>query len=195
MKKLLIIGPLLGSNVLAHAQIDTTKSNLIKKRSELIGHGGNNEIKLNLAHALFAFPEITYERILEDNMGVGLSLAVSADKDSTHQILGTQYYRLYFGNKKANGFFIEGNAAIAHMSDSYKSITYMVDNNGTSIYSENSIIDRYTTFGLGLAVGGKLLTRNGFFGEIYLGGGRLFLDKPVKIYPRAGITIGKGFGN
>jgi hypothetical protein len=195
MKKLLIICLLLGSAVLTHAQIDTARSNSIKKRSELIGHGGNNEIKFNLAYALFAFPEITYERILEDNMGLGFSLAVSADKDNSHQILGTPYYRLYFGNKKANGFFIEGNAAVAYISDQYKNITYKIDNNGTTIFAEDPGTERYTTFGLGLAIGGKLLTRNGFFGEIYLGGGRLFLDKSITAYPRAGITIGKRFGN
>jgi len=34
---------------------------------------GNNELKINMAYAIAGFPEITYERILDDGGSVGLS--------------------------------------------------------------------------------------------------------------------------
>ena len=49
--------------------------------------------------------------------------------------------------------------------------------------------------GLGLAIGGKFLTKNGFIGEIYIGGGRNFIntDKIDGGYPRIGVSIGKRY--
>lgn len=46
---------------------------------------------------------------------------------------------------------------------------------------------------MGIAAGGKFLTKNGFVGEIYGGVGRLFGNSNVEAYPRGGITIGKRF--
>ncbi len=45
--------------------------------------------------------------------------------------------------------------------------------------------------GLGIAIGWKYLSRNNWIGEIYLGGGRDFINDGG--YPRLGISIGKRF--
>ena len=43
----------------------------------------NNELKINLAMSIGGLPEITYERFIADNMGVGLSAIKRSDRKST----------------------------------------------------------------------------------------------------------------
>jgi len=144
---------------------------------------------------LLAIPEITYERLLEDNMGVGLSVAIGITNEhifgSRLNYIITPHYRLYFGNKKANGFFIEGNAGITgHRERDYSSLLY------TSYppdFDYSRLEKNFTSFGLGAAAGAKFLTRNGFLGEAYLGVGRVFGSNSLDAYPRFGLTIGKRF--
>jgi len=152
---------------------------------------GNNELRINLLMSIIGLPELTYERYIADNMGVGLSVAVSLDKMenmSTRSII-SPYYRLYFGNKKASGFFIEGNMALVRQKE--LDYNYYYDN-GVTYQSE--LYTRLTTnFGFGGAIGVKLLARNGFVGEVYLGGGRLFGESIAEAYPRIGVSLGKRF--
>jgi len=69
MKKILLTTFLLGGAILANAQNNSTK------KENNSNETGKNELKVNLLTSIFSLPEISYERILEDNMGVGLSLA------------------------------------------------------------------------------------------------------------------------
>ncbi|UKT65716.1 hypothetical protein [Pedobacter mucosus] len=152
---------------------------------------GKNELKVNLLTSIFALPEISYERLLEDNMGVGLSLAFGIGNDddfSEYKFLAIPHYRLYFGKKEAAGFFIEGNAALGSVRERY----VYINSSYPSSYSFDS--SAKLNFGLGAAVGAKFLTRNGFLGEIFGGVGRfLGSDRNVEAYPRLGITLGKRF--
>lgn len=199
MKTTLLIVILIGSISWSKAQNGDTDSlsKAIKLRSEAIGHGGNNEIKINLLYSVLAIPEITYERIIEDNMGAGISLAIGATSENVFgskiNYIITPHYRLYFGNKKANGFFIEGNAGIISYKEfDYSSLPYTSYPTG---YNYTLHKENYTDFGLGAAAGAKFLTRNGFLGEAYLGVGRVFGGKSqsLEAYPRLGLTIGKRF--
>ncbi|WP_316829363.1 DUF3575 domain-containing protein [Pedobacter aquatilis] len=194
MKKHFLLALIMASSLFAFAQTDSV-SKTIKAKSEAIGHGGNNEVKINLLNTVIGIPEISYERLLEDNMGVGVSLAVRLTDENVYgsriNYLVTPHYRLYFGSKKANGFFIEGNAAV---------ISYKEFDGSTLPYTsypvgfDYSTLDKnYTKFGLGVAAGAKFLTRNGFLGELLLGGGRVFKSNSIDAFPRIGITIGKRF--
>ncbi len=137
-----------------------------------------NEVSLNLPIAIFAsFPEISYERILAEDMGVGLSMAFALEEEYLElDFIATPYARWYFGGsmdsakRYAAGFFIEANGAI-FTSDSYK---------------------KKTGYGLGLAVGWKFVTNGNWTGQIFAGAGRNF-NKGKEAYPRLGITIGKRF--
>jgi len=152
----------------------------------------NNEIKFNVPLAIYGLPEISYERIVEDNMAVGLSVSIAAerpynyltDKGIPERSIFCSYYRLYFGQKKAAGFYIEGNMAVS----SQKEVNIPDYFGGTVTPSYSS-----TGFGFGGAIGFKLLTKNGFTGDIYGGWGRLFGDNVYNSYPRVGICIGKRF--
>jgi len=185
MKKIILSITLFMAATCAYAQQDSL-ANAIKTRSAAIGHSGNNEIKVNLLYLVLGLPEISYERLIADNMGIGFSAVVSVDdQDLRHAFLAS--YRLYFGNKKANGFFIEGNGGI--VSEKEHHFYYSPENNG--IYQVTESTPSY--FGLGAAAGAKFLTRNGFLGEAYLGAGRLLGESHSEYYPRVGITIGKRF--
>ncbi|MDQ8006427.1 MAG: hypothetical protein REI64_16610 [Pedobacter sp.] len=155
---------------------------------------GKNEIKINLFSSVFALPELNYERLLEDNMSVGLALGFgigNEDDFSEYRLLAIPHYRVYFGKKNCSGFFIEGNAALANVRE--ERYGYYYDTNYGYVTVGNGNTTKFN-FGLGAAVGAKFLTRNGFVGEVYGGVGR-FLggNRSIEAYPRVGITIGKRF--
>ena len=145
-----------------------------------------NEVKLNLLMTVLKVPEITYERIFPSNLGVGLSAAVALDNDVfDFNYLITPYTRFYFGSRFARGFFIEANMAFMEIKEEYYSYGgYGGDYYG---YYKNNFV-----FGLGFALGGKFVNKNGFVGEFFFGCGNSF-DSNDHIYPRMGVSIGKQF--
>ncbi|WP_293299490.1 hypothetical protein [Pedobacter sp. UBA4863] len=188
MKKNLLTLMLLCFTYAAFAQKDTksnTDSTAIDKNIS-----GKNEIKLNLLMGILAMPEISYERIFENNTGLGLSVSLGLDEDIEYKLGFIPYYRIYFGNaKKSSGFFIEANAALMQT----KGYNYYYDSNYGFSTLRNSV--RWNV-GMGAAIGGKFLTKNGFVGEISYGVGRFFNqhnEEEIELYPRVGITIGKRF--
>jgi len=149
-----------------------------------------NEIKLNAGYLIGGYPEISYERILNDESAVGLSVGVGLDKDIEYQFSFIPYYRVYFAKKPAAGFFIEGNLAFFtekgseyYQYNGYPPYTYY--------YEETNIFG----FGAGIGFGGKFITKRGFIAELLAGVGRNFIHNDVisEAYPRFGITIGKRF--
>ncbi len=189
MKKIVLIVLFIASSFWGYAQkIDSLKAQ-IQKNSEAIGHGGSNEIKINLLFAIEGLPEISYERIIANNMGVGAAVAVGMDKSAAYEFSFTSYYRLYFGKKKASGLFIEGNTSVITLTDDYYDISAQYPNGRT--YKSTA-----TSVGLGVAAGTKFLTRNGFFAEAYVGFSKLIGDR-IGYYTgavsRNGVSIGKRF--
>jgi len=135
-----------------------------------------NEVKVNAAYLIGGIPEFSYARILNDESAVGISLAFSIDNDIHYNFSLTPYYRFYFGEKRAGGFFIEGN---------------------TSFFSQESIIgtDEFG-FGAGFSLGGKLISKSEkWTGELLLGVGRNFVNTDLidEFYPRFGISVGRRF--
>ena len=146
---------------------------------------GNNEIKVNAAYLVAGIPEISYERILSDDTSLGVALVLNANSYIDYDFLLIPYGRLYFGQKRNAGFFLEGNAAVyteEASRDFFES--------GRE-YKEGSQLG----LGLGLGIGAKFLTRSGWVGEILGGLGRNFIntDYISELYPRLGISLGKRF--
>ena len=143
----------------------------------------NNEFKVNILYTAIGMPELSYERLISDNSSLGASVAFSLDKkkDMDLRFSFTPYYRMFFGQKKAAGFFIEANSIVVNYVDT---IYY---NGSTNTYETK------TGFGLGAAAGAKFLTKNNLIGEVYGGVGRVFGDNSFGAYPRFGITLGKRF--
>jgi hypothetical protein len=140
-----------------------------------------HEIRFNLTNGIAGFPEINYERFITDNSGIGIAGALSLENKMNQSLrsLLLPYYRLYFGKGFASGFFIEGNLALASEN------IYANNFGGPSDYENKQF------FGMGVAIGVKLLSRNGFVGEIYSGLGRLYGNTQERSYPRVGICLGK----
>ncbi len=140
---------------------------------------GNNELKLNALTTIGGYFEASYERILNEESSVGLSVGTSIDKSFDVDFAVFPYYRFFFGEKRASGFFIEANTLIlSHGKEEYFS-------------EDRNKLD----FGAGIAVGGKFIsTKSGFVGELFVGAGRTLTgDFFIDVYPRIGISIGKRF--
>lgn len=143
-----------------------------------------NEIKLNLGYTLLGFPEISYERILNDNSSIGLSIAYGFNIDDLeYKYLIHPYYRLFFSQKPAAGFFFEGVGVIFEELDVYN----------FNIREDEDVKGA----GLGISIGIKLLNENGWTGELLAGFSRnLTSTENINVsefIPRFGISIGKRF--
>lgn len=149
------------------------------------GNEGNHELRFNILWAIFGMPELNYEYYIADNMGIGVSAAIAIEeKDRWEERFHfIPYYRLYFGDKKASGFFIEGNMGVAGLERVA----------GTDNFGDPVTAAKGTSFGFGAGIGVKLLTRNGFLGEIVAGATRVFNNPVQDAIPRIGICIGKRF--
>lgn len=154
--------------------------------------GQKNEIKFNIASAIGGFPEVNYERLIDDNITFGAAIAASVEKaekmDSRFSFM--PYSRLYFGKKKANGFFVEANMDIRNQRDLHYNNIYDTSYNiiGTSKYDKQT-----TNVGFGAAIGVKLLTKKSAFAELFAGAGRLFGSPIKEVYFRGGLAIGFRF--
>lgn len=146
-----------------------------------------NEIKGNALLLVVGALEFTYEHLLNEESGVGVSLFVPYDNDIETNFSLSPYYRFYFGQKPAAGFFVEGFGMI----DSYEDSIYTEANN----YSSYDDISR-TDFALGFGLGSKWVTKNGFLFEINAGVGRNLFnssDTNHEFVGRGGITLGYRF--
>jgi Protein of unknown function (DUF3575) len=136
----------------------------------------SNELRINMLYTALGLPEISYERYLDDESSVGVSMAFSVDSSFDLNYIIIPNYRHYFGKKRAAGLFMEANAAL------FSENTYFF---GTS----------KTGFGLGMAVGGKFVTKQNWTANLTLGLGRNFINNLYvdEAYPRIEISIGKRF--
>ena len=161
-----------------------------------------HELKLNLGSSVFvAFPELSYEYLLSEDMTVGAAVGFGFDTEESdgYSFKATPFLRWFFGDwtwfrrremhHPATGFFLEANGAVGSL-DIY-SYNYIDYNN---VYTkEKSMV----TGGMGFAFGWKYLSKNNWTAELLTGAGRNFnYDKDYfdsKIYLRMGISIGKRF--
>lgn len=152
-----------------------------------------HELKLNVAYALAGFPEISYEYLLNDESGFGVSLLYAFDDVNDLKFAITPYYRMYFGNKKAAGFFAEA-FGMYNVSENNEMIYY--DYIPYPGYENNYVIPtkNESDFALGVAIGAKFLTKKDFIFEFYGGLGRnLFNSGTTDAVPRLGVSFGKRF--
>ena len=152
-----------------------------------------SEIKINATNLIaFTFIDSSYEYLLneEASLGVGLLFNIGDDNDILDYYRSfslTPYYRQYFSNKFAKGFFVEGFG----MLNSGKEEIFLDYVNGVDVYQQ----ENYTDFALGISIGGKFVTPRGFVAEIYAGLGRNLLgsDFSPEVVGRGGISLGYRF--
>lgn len=119
---------------------------------------------------------ISYERFLNKNSGLGINLLSYLGKEDCESKFTqfSPYYRMYFGNKYAAGFFVEGFLPIT-MTTNYEN------------YSNNSANDsvreyKRTSLGIGIGLGGKWITRNNITFEVSAGIARRFGESERKSF-------------
>jgi len=157
------------------------------QETEKINKKPINEIKLNLAPALREFyPEINYEHIKANNIGLGMAAGVSLRDYDDHNYFQEKfrimpYVRSYFGNNPDFSFFFEANVILSGLK--IYNYNYIDD---VRILKTRNTIDS----GFGFAYGGKFIISTGFMVELFLGCGYYFTENT---YPRIGISFGKQF--
>ena len=157
-----------------------------------------NEITLNaLTLIASGWIDVSYEYLINKEASFGVDLQFGFDENddfnSYRNFSITPNYRVYFSNKYARGFFIEGFGMLHRYKDLYYDYDY------DSVYGNERIEKNITEFSLGVSVGGKWVTKSGFVAEIFGGIGRNILNNnddsydPIKVAGRVGVSIGKRF--
>ena len=153
-----------------------------------------NEVKINMSNLIgFKFFDVGYEAILNEESTLGVNILFNLDTDSENDGLDeyrtfsiTPYYRHFFSNKYASGFFVEVFTMLHSGEDEY----YYSNSEPYDSY----VNEKYTDFAVGISAGSKFVSRRGFVAEIYLGIGRDLLNNhEVEVVGRGGIAIGYRF--
>lgn len=147
-----------------------------------------NEIKINVLNMAFGMPEVTYERVFNENKAFGVSVLIGLDRYTDLKYALMPYYRVYFKDRYSNAIFLEGSTGILSTNKS----RYNYNKSGDLI----SIDDHYTTLAFGISAGYKFFTKNKkLFGEAYIGLGRLLNENRVfsNEYPRIGVVLGRKY--
>lgn len=157
-----------------------------------------DELKINMSNLIgFKFFDVGYERVLNEESTFGVNLLFNLDKNSDATSLDeyrtfsiTPYYRHFFSNKYAEGFFVEAFTMI-HTAKDYQYDYF--DSTTDPLFGINNS-DKYTDFAVGISAGGKWVSRRGFVAEVYLGLGRDLLgNNDDEIVGRGGVAIGYRF--
>ena len=163
-----------------------------------------NEITLNaLTLVASGWIDVSYEYLINKEASFGIDIQFGFDEndnfDTYRNFSITPNYRVYFSNKYARGFFIEGFGMIHRFKDYYNYSNY---NDFYDPESYNYESKNITEFSLGVSVGGKWVTKSGFVTEIFGGIGRNLLNSnnydddgfdPINVAGRIGVSIGKRF--
>ncbi|SEK54156.1 hypothetical protein SAMN04487910_0771 [Aquimarina amphilecti] len=200
MKQILIIATILFSFQISFAQDQTDLPKRDIKK---------NEISINPFNiVVFGALDLGYERILSSNNTLGFDLFYRLTDDDDNdddndddfidtddvfdkEIAFTTRFKYFFGDRIARGFYIEAFGMLSF--GEHEEYVEVFDNQGNFI-SSNYVDQEYTDFALGFAVGGKFVTRNGFFIDIGFGIGRnLFSDKSPEIIVRPNLYLGYRF--
>jgi hypothetical protein len=169
MKKLLLV--LLFIPMIAFSQENTYKQDVGKK----------HELKFNaLGLVTSEWIDISYEYLIDSESSVGMGVQFGLDDSNTigdtyRKFSLTPYYRRYFSNKYARGFYVEGFGMYNAVEDTY-------------------LNKDYSNFALGISVGGKFVSKNGFTLDLYAGIGRNLGDSlNEEAVGRVGISVGYRF--
>ncbi len=159
-----------------------------------------HEVRLDAFEALaFTTIELNYEYVISKYSGAGAAISLNLNDESIESygqnFAFTPYYRQYFLNKKefgARGLFVEGSL---QLSAGEHEVYYNSYNPVTDSYIEGTNKENWFETGLGLAIGQKWVSNNGFTFEISAGGGRnnLGADSAPEGYFRGGILVGYRF--
>ena len=166
MKKLFFILLLLGN--LCYGQLE--EISLSKNRTE---------IKLNALSVSLGTVDVEFERTLNENSSIGVSLFSKFEEDGTYTFVDydggiSGFYRYFFSKKYARGFFLEGFSTFHNTRIKQDEI-------------KNNLL-------IGLGIGYKHVFKNNIILQAHFGMGRNMFDTGQEtINGKAGISIGYRF--
>jgi hypothetical protein len=181
MKKLLVT-LFLCYSVISFAQEDSLPQDTDKK----------HEIKFNALSLITSeWLDFSYEYLINEESSFGINLQYDLDGkndiyDTTRNWSITPYYRRYFSNKYARGFYLEGFTMLHNTRNDF----YGFDGSNYVFQSENK-----THFALGISFGYKIVSKGGFTLDTYLGVGRNLGNNQnfEQVSPRIGLSLGYRF--
>ena len=194
MKKIILVFSLLISFI---AFSQEKEENKFKYQQDI---GKKHEIKLNAFNliALSAL-DVSYEKLISPNSSYGVALFYNFSDLEDDIVFDkrfslTPFYRWFFSETRyARGFFVEGFGMLNTYNEDYYDFDH---NNNTSKHVSNN----QTAFALGISVGGKFVTKQGFTTEVYLGIGRNLIKSDndddffdTDVVGRFGISLGYRF--
>ena len=178
MKKIFLFSILVCFGHIVHGQEESVQKVQIVKDSSLEAAfpEGKNEIRINaLSFLVEEDLNIFYERILNKSSSLGISMFINTGGQSmltNRKFALNPYYRFYFYNSKeygARGFFVEGFSSFA------------------------SVTNESLQVSLGMTIGQKWVSTNGFSFELFVGLARYITDTALEAHAPIGIAIGKRF--
>ena len=169
------------------------------KAQQVLTEGRLNEVKINLPMALAGNIELSYDRILLEDLSLGVAASAAWEDSYPYKFAVMPYTRWFFWKHRGQdefpgaGFFIEVNAGFFDCK--YTKTTNLSSgvNGGLKIDTKDA---NGFGAGLGLGIGWKWISKSGFVGEIYTGAGRNFVSATkddVPAYIRSGISLGSRF--
>lgn len=169
------------------------------KAQQVLTEGRLNEVKINLPMALAGNIELSYDRILLEDLSLGVAASAAWEDSYPYKFAVMPYTRWFFWKHRGQdefpgaGFFIEVNAGFFDCK--YTKTTNLSSgvNGGLKIDTKDA---NGFGAGLGLGIGWKWISKSGFVGEIYTGAGRNFVPATkdaVPAYIRSGISLGYRF--
>lgn len=159
-------------------------------QSDLSTDNPKNEITINALYLVLGSFDVTYERLLNEYSGVGVTASVTFDPDFWDlNYAFTGFYRHYFGKRYAQGFFTDAFAMLNNTTVEYFQ--------PWGFWNEWSSYSRtYTDLALGFGVGGKWVSKRGVLLETRLALGRQLFNASKTgddIVGRFGVTVGYRF--
>ena len=191
MKKTLLVFALVMTSFYGFAQEAQEETETIVEKQ--------NELKLNMTNVIiFKFLDITYEKALNEESAVGVSVLYNFSDDNDdgldeyRKFSITPCYRHYFSKQYAEGFFVEG-FTMLHTGEENNNIYILYDESNPNLGGDFKD-ETYTDLAIGLSTGFKAVSNRGFVAEIYLGIGRDLLgNSDIEVVGRGGISLGYRF--
>ncbi len=190
MKKIISLAFLLCSFISFSQYTDVIEDENVYKRDIT-----NNELSIGAFNlVVFGALDVAYERIITQNTSWAVEafiLALTRESDWADGAYNknaslTGKFKYFFGDERAAGFYVNGLAMISG-GEFREDGTYLEDNR----YVEGEEGD-YTDLALGFGVGGKFVSKQGFFIDLGTGIGRNLLsdDSPTIV---GQFTVNLGF--
>lgn len=154
-----------------------------------------HELKLNALNlVIFKTIDVSYDHIINPNTTFGISILANLQNEPRpwlphyqERFAVTPYYRHFFMNRYAKGFFLEGFGMFNHQEP----INRFIHEDERRYRGES------TNFALGIALGGKVVSKRNFVFEFFGGIGRNLFHSDPEVYtefvPRIGINLGYRF--